>query len=34
MAPLKERARALFGGQGRSRFARRIALLKQKMTRP
>ena len=34
LAPLKERARALFGGQGRSRFLRRIALLKQKMTRP
>ena len=34
LAPLKARVRALFDRQGHSRFAQRIALLKQKMTRP
>lgn len=34
LAPLKARALALFGGTGNSRFSRRMALLKQKLTRP
>ena len=33
-APLKARLLALLAGNGKSRFARRMALLKQKMTRP
>ena len=34
LAPLKARVLAVFGGNGRSRFSRRMALLKQKLTRP
>lgn len=34
LAPLKARVAALLGGSGRSRFSRRMALLKQRLTRP
>ena len=34
LAPLKARVAALFGGNGKSRFGRRLALLRQKLTRP
>ena len=34
LAPLKARLAAVFAGTGRSRFARRLALLRQKLSRP
>jgi hypothetical protein len=33
-APLKARVTAVFAGRGKSRFVRRMALLKQRLTRP